>query len=153
MSCIDWCDASAYCKWAGKRLCGKIGGGNIQQADEADPTKSEWFNACSKGGTLTYPYGGTFNGAACNGQDNGVGDSVPVGSKETCEGSFAGIFDLSGNLWEWEDSCDGNTGMMDWCRDRSGSFNYAGASLTCNAVLGGTRSSALGFIGFRCCAQ
>jgi len=27
--CIDWCDAVAFCSWAGKRLCGKIGGGSL----------------------------------------------------------------------------------------------------------------------------
>jgi len=27
VSQVDWCDAYAYCKWAQKRLCGKIGGG------------------------------------------------------------------------------------------------------------------------------
>lgn len=27
---IDWCDARAYCAWAGKRLCGAIAGGPTQ---------------------------------------------------------------------------------------------------------------------------
>src|SRR5262249_6636582 len=27
VSGVDWCDALAFCKWAGKRLCGAIGDG------------------------------------------------------------------------------------------------------------------------------
>ena len=30
---VDWCDAYAYCKWAGKYMCGKIGGGSNLYAD------------------------------------------------------------------------------------------------------------------------
>jgi len=153
VTCIDWCDASAYCKWAGKHLCGKIGGGMNGLADGNDATKSQWFNACSKGGTLAYPYGSTYDATACNGLDNGRGDVVAVGSKKTCTGGYAGIFDLSGNVWEWEDSCDGTSGAGDYCRDRGGAFNYAADSLTCETQLGGTRSSVFGLIGFRCCAE
>jgi hypothetical protein len=28
---VDWCDAYAYCAGIGKRLCGKIGGGTLDQ--------------------------------------------------------------------------------------------------------------------------
>src|SRR6185437_7737843 len=47
--CVDWCDAQAYCAWAGKRLCGAIGGGPA--TTYGDPNESQWYNACSNGGT------------------------------------------------------------------------------------------------------
>lgn len=154
--CVDWCDAYAYCKWAGKHLCGKIGGGANAYADPADPTKSQWFNACSKGGTLTYPYGGTYSGLVCNGSDNGGAVTVPVGSKATCEGGYAGLFDLSGNVSEWEDSCNGTAGPDDACRLRGGSFRYGllVSSLRCDDA--GTINRSISYnpeFGFRCCAE
>lgn len=27
--CVSWCDAWTFCKWSGKRLCGRIGGGPL----------------------------------------------------------------------------------------------------------------------------
>jgi formylglycine-generating enzyme required for sulfatase activity len=44
---VDWCDAAAYCAWADKQLRGKIGGGELQLADLADPSKSQWYLACA----------------------------------------------------------------------------------------------------------
>src|SRR5262249_55159892 len=51
VTCIDWCDAAAYCSWAKKRLCGKIGApADAKTIDvtqgaarlDADPAVSEW---------------------------------------------------------------------------------------------------------------
>jgi formylglycine-generating enzyme len=98
---VDFCDARAYCEWAGKRLCGRQGGGALPLDDPALAAESEWFQACSGGGVLTYPYGQGFDESACavaSGQH-------PVGERRTCEGGFRGLFDLIGNVWEWEDSC------------------------------------------------
>lgn len=124
--CVDWCDAAAYCKGVGKRLCGKIGGGPTPYDESNDATSSEWFNACSSGGVNTYPYGSTRSPTACNGYDNPAPgfDFLAVGSLPMCQSSvdgFKGVFDLSGSVNEWEDSCkllDVDTPI---CRLRGGS--------------------------------
>ncbi|MDZ4063947.1 MAG: hypothetical protein U1E22_04685, partial [Coriobacteriia bacterium] len=43
---------------------------------------------------------------------------------------YAGVYDLIGNAFEWEDSCDGNFGIIDSCRLRGGHFGsaFVGAS-------------------------
>jgi hypothetical protein len=56
---VDWCDAYAYCKHVGRRLCGKIGGGALISGDFAKPAQSQWMLACSKNGARVYPYGPT----------------------------------------------------------------------------------------------
>jgi formylglycine-generating enzyme required for sulfatase activity len=149
---VNWCDAYAYCKWAGKRLCGKIGGGTNLYADYADPTKSEWFNACSKGGTRTYPYGSVFSASACNGYTGG-GVPLPVGSTLTCEGGYPGLFDLSGNVDEWEDSCNGAAGESDPCHLRGGSYyDYINVERCDDVPTNVTRDGNFN-IGFRCCSD
>ena len=103
------------------------------------------------GGTRAYPYRDTLDDAACN----KTTATVPVGSKATCEGGFPGLFDLSGNVREWEDSCDGMTDRSDICRARGGSiFSYGGAYLSCGfGDTGGraARDDNKWFAGFRCC--
>ncbi len=148
---VDWCDAYAYCSWAGKRLCGKIGGGANGYADFADATKSEWFNACSAGGAKTYPYGNTYDGAKCNGIDYGASAPIAVATAPGCEGGYPGLHDMSGNVMEWEDSCAG-TGATDWCRLRGGGTNGGATGITCNLDQPFFRNYVASNIGFRCCS-
>lgn len=103
---VDWCDAYAFCQWSGKDLCGATSGGPIATASARDTKKSMLPSTCSREGTRSFPYGNTFDAKACNGQGPGVGDTVPVGTTPTCEGGYAGVFDLSGNVAEWINSCD-----------------------------------------------
>lgn len=148
---VDFCDAVAYCRWSGRRLCGKIGGGANGFADFADASKSQWYNACSVGGTRPYPYGATYAGGSCNGADYGKGGPVAVGEATACEGGYPSLQDMSGNVWEWEDSCSGSAGEADLCRIRGGSYSQSGAALACDADSSLTRNTTGKSVGFRCC--
>ncbi len=150
---IDWCDARAYCEWAGKRLCGRIGGGPlVRNNNETNAGMSQWFNACSASGTRTYPYPGVYVGSACNGVDFGSGTAIDVGQSAACEGGFPGIFDMSGNVSEWLDSCSGTAGASDVCNLIGGSSAVGSTALACGSLTSGARSQQAPTFGLRCCA-
>jgi len=97
---IDWCDAKAYCLWAGKDLCGGVAGHALTSDDATDPKKSLWAKACSKDGTQRFGYGDKYVGGRCVDGERAV--RPPDG---TCEGGYPGLFDLVGNVGEWIDAC------------------------------------------------
>jgi hypothetical protein len=142
---VDWCDAHAFCAWAGKRLCGKIGGGPVTA--EADlfmtPPSNEWYLAC--GG----PNGGTHpnSNPMCNSTD-GFGDLGPVGSFPGCEGFYPGLFDLEGNAAEWIDGCQVQDGGEVCFLLGGGIFD---AKSYCDEVYDAPRNATAVSYGFRCC--
>jgi formylglycine-generating enzyme required for sulfatase activity len=155
---IDWCDAYAYCKGVGKRLCGKIGGGPNFYNDLVNPSLSQWYHACTSGSNSgRFPYGDTYDPYVCNGPDYGSSTSwgvLPVGFLPDCRASYAdgAVLDLSGNAWEWEDSCDGS-GPSTPCRIRGGAYwGTETAALTCGYATASPRYVTDMSIGFRCCA-
>jgi len=148
---VDYCDARAYCEWAGKRLCGRIGGGATPFNSYADARESQWYAACSAGGALFYPYGNSYDPTACNGADLNRGGLVAVGSTR-CEGGPKGVFDMSGNAWEWENSCEAETGVDDKCRLRGGEFTNPSGFLRCDyGEFYIERDFTSYSIGIRCC--
>jgi formylglycine-generating enzyme required for sulfatase activity len=157
--CINWCDAVAYCAWSGRRLCGRIGGGSLQDAESDDPTRSQWHRACTKGGTQLYPYGDTFNPGNCNaGGSNHGGVPIETGSLPDCVGGYPGLFDMSGNVEEWEDSCntgiDPNDPADDGCALRGGAFWTDATESQCNSLkYYAHRNVVSNDWGFRCCSK
>ncbi|MEZ4221580.1 MAG: SUMF1/EgtB/PvdO family nonheme iron enzyme [Polyangiaceae bacterium] len=166
--CVDWCDAFAYCKWAGKRLCGKLGGGRVPWPPDEDPNAeafrandSQWYNACSQGGKTLYPYGDTYDPQACEGADvskGGAGGWLPkrdVGARPDCHGTaepFASIRDLSGSVREMTDEClwwQSRTSGSWECATRGGTAVSQSDDLSCTSY----KIPALAdpWTGFRCC--
>jgi formylglycine-generating enzyme len=159
VSGVDWCDASAFCAWSGKRLCGRIGGGPTPTADFDDAAVSQWHSACVSGTAgFVFPYGNAYGAATCNGSETGVGALLPVRSMPGCHSPnapYSAVFDLSGNADEWEDNCiqqPGN-GTNDICRTRGGSyFDTLLTYLRCDGDGGYTRGTHRFGVGFRCCS-
>lgn len=141
---VDWCDASAYCRGNGKRLCRQLGSPNPVQAGP----EGEWYGVCSNNGNWLYPYGPAYLKGTCNGDSTGAGAVTVVGALAGCANTD-GVLDLSGNVWEWEDGCD----LDENCLVRGGAFNSLPQSLRCANPETSKRMQHSVNVGFRCCAE
>jgi len=159
-TCVDQCDAKAYCLWAGKRLCGALAGGTSALAEANDPTKSQWQNACSSGGR-DWPYGPSYDAQACNTSDHQPapcgGPAVTAGypACQAPQGPYDQVFDLSGNVSEWVDASQEGA---DWPEQRcvimGGSYvHYWGDASCTGATLEWPCNAQNPEFGFRCCSR
>lgn len=99
-------DVNAYLSWAGKQL----------------PTEPEWTFAAAQSGTTTdFPWGeemtpdGKYLGNWWQGpfpyEDNVLDDFPGVAPVKSFPPAANGLYDMSGNVWEWTATTDARTGQ------------------------------------------
>lgn len=153
VACVNWCDAHAFCQWAGKGLCNNDG-----------TSDNGWQRACSSGEQHAFVYGDKYQTGRCI--DGTYDASRPVGSAGGCQSpdpSYAGVFDLIGNIGEWSSYCVSGT-MLDASETEclvSGGAAKEGFDFSCLADGGftnppgewGFQVDSFDYLGFRCCAN
>lgn len=157
VGCVDWCDAKAFCEAHEKRLCGAIDGGPSPMDDYDNAASNEWFAACSGGGENDYVYGDAYQAHECYESPVEGWGSTEVARLAGCtspSSEHTGVYDLGGNVAEWEDSCDAENDIAR-CRIRGGSFKHNANGIRCDAgsTLSLSRLSTDDAVGFRCCAN
>ncbi len=125
---VGFSDAKRLCEGKGKRLC----------------AEEEWEKACKGSGNARWPFGNTFDAAACNTEDES-GDKrtlVPSGKFGKCRSGYA-IADMAGNAAEWT-----SDKLV-----KGGSYASSDYAVRCSARRAGGSISKSPEIGFRCCSD
>jgi formylglycine-generating enzyme required for sulfatase activity len=161
VNCVDFEQAGAFCKWAGKRL----------------PTEEEWEYAARGTDGRSYPWGMETPGpehlnacgVECRKQaesrgwqwasmfpgDDGFAETAPVGSYPKGQSPF-GVLDMAGNVWEWTDTqyCDAYAPphkCMEHRVTRGGSFSDGNpANVRAGYRNGRIPAERSSYVGFRC---
>lgn len=136
---LNWHQAQSACQASHKRLC----------------TMDEWQHACAGADKKRrYPYGDSYEAERCwdrpRSQKFSKQGPSKTGSAPDCV-SPEGVYDLSGNVWEWiaDRGPNGEPAFM----LGSGSNNDSKSKLACDPGkhIGQPSDSKADGLGFRCC--
>jgi len=145
---VLWRDAKAACEQIGWRLC----------------TGSEYTRACGGPGGFAYTFGALFEQGMCNLREafrvegRMFASESPTGFFERCV-SAEGIYDMTGNLWEW--NADQGNEFSSEARFHQGAGwrtvaeQHRDGDMQCSRTMTIPESSAAmhhsSMVGFRCC--
>lgn len=160
--CVNWFDAQAYVRWLSLRTgetyrlpteaeweyAARAGSRSVRAVSENTQADCTLKNAADVSTRQNFPDWNTFN---C---DDGAAFTAPVGSYAP---NGFGLFDMTGNVWEWVQDCYGPLQAGDDkahqpdCSNRvirGGSWNYGPGEVheaTRDVHAPSTRGSGLGF--------
>lgn len=153
---VSWPDALAYCRWLQTALVkAPETPAPIAERLRAGwqvtlPSEAEWEKGARGSDGRPYPWGAE----ARRDRANFAGTQTsPVGQYECPECAY-GLADMSGNVWEWTNSCDNNPNLPDDgedCRRRGGSYFSSGDTTRCAIDSVRPRAERNSNTGFRCC--
>lgn len=122
-------EAVALCAKEGKHLC----------------SLGEWQASCKGKENSKYPYGNQYNERICATTQKKADRS---GRKEACR-SWWGMYDMSGNLWEWTSTP--NASRNSFFEVAGGSWNTQDESSCQSTKFSFYPQNQYPFVGFRCC--
>lgn len=127
---FTWFQAVKTCEKLGKRL----------------PDEIEWQTSCEGPLKKNYPYGNAFDWQICK-YATWYDNPVPSGSMERCVSDY-GVYDLSGNLWEWTNDIYEKKGLR--VIKGGGIYHSRDGRLSCRFKGYDSENAARIYLGFRC---
>ena len=127
---VNWEQANAYCRKVGKRL----------------PAEWEWEHAARAGSASIYFWGNAIDDAFAWHKGNSNKQTHPVGTKKP---NAFGLYDMSGNVWEWTASDHEHGGKV----QRGGSWRNNAISQRSGHRILSNPIYRYHYVGFRCASS